>query len=343
MGTIKPLVPVGGTPMLSRVLSTIRDSQVVETIVVLGNSAEVIRERVEFGDAKVVVNASYREGMASSLQAGLAHVTCAAALIILADQPFVKSQTIDLLIDEYRRNSPKIIVPTYNRFRGNPVLLDRSVFDELSQLTGDIGCRAIFGHHTDGILKVAVQDAGVLIDLDRATDVQRFEHSGAGPSTSDLFENANLSDREFARPQIVLVGEDPVAKALVDLGRLLAFDVILIDPFARLDDASGVKVLRVLDLSRVATSPEIFVIVTSRGRFDEDAIEQALNMDAAYVALLASKKRAQEILSNLQRKGFSEERLRKLRAPAGLDIGAVTPAEIALSVMAEVVSKRRQN
>jgi xanthine dehydrogenase accessory factor len=84
------------------------------------------------------------------------------------------------------------------------------------------------------------------------------------------------------------------------------------------------------------------VVVTSRGRFDEEAIEQALNMDTVYVSLLASKKRAQEIRSKLQHKGISEEKLARVRAPAGLDIGAVTPAEIALSIMAEAVSNRRR-
>jgi xanthine dehydrogenase accessory factor len=107
------------------------------------------------------------------------------------------------------------------------------------------------------------------------------------------------------------------------------------------DEAPGASLLRVLDLSRLPQSGETFVVVTSRGRFDEEAIEQALNMDTVYVALLANKRRAQEIRSNLQEKGISEEKLAKVRAPAGLDIGAVTPAEIALSIMAEAVSNRR--
>jgi CTP:molybdopterin cytidylyltransferase MocA len=55
------------------------------------------------------------------------------------------------------------------------VLLDRSVFSELAALRGDIGCRAIFGNHTRGILKVPVEDAGILVDLDTVADVEQFE------------------------------------------------------------------------------------------------------------------------------------------------------------------------
>jgi molybdenum cofactor cytidylyltransferase len=123
------------------------------------------------------MNPSYGEGMASSLQTGLRHLEpgAQAALIVLADQPFLQPQTIDLLIHEYQSKRPEIVIPTYNGLRGNPVLLDRSVFGEVAELTGDVGFRAIFGKHTQGILRVAVQDSGVLVDLDSPSDVQGFE------------------------------------------------------------------------------------------------------------------------------------------------------------------------
>ena len=97
---------------------------------------------------------------------------------------------------------------------------------------------------------------------------------------------------------------------------------------AALRDAPGVSVLRVLDLSRLAQSDETFVVVASRGQFDEEALEQALNIDAFYVALLANKRRAQEIQVSLREKGIAEEKLAEIHVPAGLDIGAITPAEL---------------
>jgi len=179
MGVVKPLVRIGGKPMLESTLSTLLQSRVDEIVVVLGHSAQLIQETIPFGSARIVINDSYAEGIASSLRIGLSSVraNAEAALIVLADQPFLKAETVDRLIEEYRSKKPEIIVPTYNGFRGNPALLDRSLFPELAQLSGDTGCRAIVGRHTRGLLKVAVQDPGVLVDLDTPADVQRFEQS----------------------------------------------------------------------------------------------------------------------------------------------------------------------
>ncbi len=176
MGEAKPLVQVAGKPMLERTLATLLESRVDEIVVVLGHSADLIQERIPFRGAKTVINNSYSEGIASSLRTGLSSVAAnaEAALIVLADQPFLKSETIDRLLEEYSSKKPEIVIPTYNGFRGNPVLLDRSTFREVAQLTGDIGCRAIFGSHIRGLLKVPVQDPGVLVDLDTPADIQRF-------------------------------------------------------------------------------------------------------------------------------------------------------------------------
>lgn len=166
--------------MLERTLLTLFGSQVDEIMVVLGYSAELIQQNVSFGAAKVVINGLYREGMASSLRMGLSAVEpdAQAALIVLADQPFLKAETIDLIIEEYCREKPEIIIPTYNGVRGNPVLLDRCVFGEAAELSGDVGCRAIFDRHAEGIIKLPVQDPGILVDLDTPADVERFEQSG---------------------------------------------------------------------------------------------------------------------------------------------------------------------
>ena len=76
--------------------------------------------------------------------------------------------------------------------------------------------------------------------------------------------------------------------------------------------------------------------------YDEAALELALGSEAAYVALVASRRRAEAIGAYLRDAGIAEEHLARLKAPAGLDIGAVEPAEIALSIMAEIVQTRRQ-
>ena len=133
------------------------------------------------------MNPDYGQGMATSLRAGLAALdkNIDAALIVLADQPFVLAETFDRIADQYRRSDAQTVIPIFQGFRSNPVLLDRSVFLEVMALRGDIGCRAIFGNHLDGIVNEEVNDAGILLDIDNKDDSERlrdFEQRGLPPS-----------------------------------------------------------------------------------------------------------------------------------------------------------------
>jgi xanthine dehydrogenase accessory factor len=80
--------------------------------------------------------------------------------------------------------------------------------------------------------------------------------------------------------------------------------------------------------------------VASHGKFDEEAVEQALHAQSVYLGLVASSNKGQEIRRNLERKGEPAEKLATMSVPAGLDIRAETPEEIALSIMAEIISRR---
>src|SRR5258708_30457761 len=115
--------------------------------------------------------------MAISLGAGLSAVDprSDAALIVLGAQPFIRPPTVDQIIAAYGRSRAPIVIPSYQGDRGNPVLLDRSVFSEVMALEGDIGCRAIFGSHLEDILKVEVEDPGVLLDIDDQGDFDRLK------------------------------------------------------------------------------------------------------------------------------------------------------------------------
>lgn len=179
MGHAKQLLRVGGYGMLERTLGNIRASAVDEVVLVLGFSAASIRRELPaalLDGIRVVVNEKFESGMASSLQTGLAAVSAAmdAALIVLADQPFVRPETMNRLMERYRESDAAIVVLFYRGSRGNPVLLDRSVFAEAMALEGDVGCRAIFAKHTDGMLQVDVDDAGILVDIDSLDDYERL-------------------------------------------------------------------------------------------------------------------------------------------------------------------------
>jgi molybdenum cofactor cytidylyltransferase len=352
MGEAKQLLRFGENTLLERVIENVRASRVDEIVLVLGHEAKTIQGRVSVKNLKVALNEAYQQGMGTSLRTGLAKLDSGidAALIVLADQPFVRPGTLDLLIDQYDLSKAQILIPLYKGFRGNPVLLDRSVFPEVMALSGDIGCRAIFGDHLDGIVKVPVEDIGILLDLDSKTDFERLLNfqPGIGDEKA-LIETADLKGREISgeaqisqRRELIIVGTEPVAIALLRLGKLLHFTVTVVDPLLKLSDLPDAdRMLSSLDFSHLPPASERYVVIASRGRFDEEAVEQALHADIAYVALVANKKRASEIKRSLELKGQSPEKLAKVRAPAGLDIGAESPEEIALSIMAEIVSEGR--
>ena len=354
MGTAKQLLQIDGHPLAQHVLDNVQRSGVGEIILVLGHSAEVIQRELKLEGAKVVLNENFLQGMGTSLKSGLAAVNSEvqAALIILADQPFVRPETLDQLIAEHERTRAQIVIPTYRGFRGNPVLLDRSVFPEVMGLSGDIGCRAIFGEHQDGIVKLEVGDVGILLDIDQKSDYESFRNSKNREREKNLLQAPDVEARTTAesgeaplqRPELVIVGKDLMALTLARLSRLLGFTITVADPLMNLSEVPEAdRVLHALNFSLLAPSHDRHVVVASRGACDEEAIEQALDVKSSYVALVANKKRGEEVLRSLRRKGVSQEGLTQVRVPAGLEIGAEGPQEVALSILAEIVAKRRKH
>lgn len=180
MGQAKQLLPLGGTTVLARTIDNVRSAGLVEIVLVLGASAEAIRRQLPqslLEGLKVVVNQAYRQGMASSLREGLSALDpqTGGALIILGDQPFVRPQTLHQIMAGYHRSGAQIVIPLHQGNRGNPVLLSRSVFPEVMALEGDTGCRAIFPNHLDTILKVEIEDPGILLDIDNQDDYDRLQ------------------------------------------------------------------------------------------------------------------------------------------------------------------------
>ncbi len=144
-------------------------------------------------------------------------------------------------------------------------------------------------------------------------------------------------------PALWVAGTTPIAAALAELGATMGFDVTMIDPFA---DASllpeGARVVVGDDLGaldRPAVGP--YVVVASQGTWDEEAVASALRLDVAYVGLVASPTRAAVVRTWLLDEGIEPDRVFAMRAPAGMDLGAETAAEVAVSILAELVQVRR--
>jgi xanthine dehydrogenase accessory factor len=132
------------------------------------------------------------------------------------------------------------------------------------------------------------------------------------------------------KPLLLLVGHGPVVETLAALGRAVDYTVEAVAAGAGPDA-----------LDQLAITPRTSVVVATHGAEDEDMLERVLAASVGYVSLVASRKRAAAVVENLRQRGVPVERLGRLKAPAGLDIGAVTPTEIAVSILAEIIQLHR--
>ena len=131
------------------------------------------------------------------------------------------------------------------------------------------------------------------------------------------------------KPLLVLVGHGPVIETLAGLAGAADYSLLVLGEDAR-------ERLPELALTRHAS-----VVVATHAESDEEALEHALATEAGYVSLVASRRRAAVIVDRLKQRRVAPERLGVLKSPAGLDIGAVTPEEIAVSILAEIIQHRR--
>jgi xanthine dehydrogenase accessory factor len=143
------------------------------------------------------------------------------------------------------------------------------------------------------------------------------------------------------RPQIVVCGSSPVAVAVADLGRRVGFAVTVCVPAA--EQSAFAEADRRIEGFALPVDDEgpRFVVVSTQGRGDEAALTAALAIDAGYVAFVGSRKKAEALRKSLTARGVAPERLARLKTPAGLDLGAITPDEIAVSILAEIIAARR--
>jgi xanthine dehydrogenase accessory factor len=144
-------------------------------------------------------------------------------------------------------------------------------------------------------------------------------------------------------PQLLICGASPAAEALVKIGKAVGLQVFLVDPSATADNFPEAEViLPQIEAGKIPDARERYAVVATMGNWDEEAIKDVLALAPDYLGLVASKKRFQEIVSRLSSEGVSREQLALVTCPAGLEISARTLPEVALSIMAEIVSLRRR-
>ncbi|MGA8652127.1 MAG: XdhC family protein, partial [Xanthobacteraceae bacterium] len=188
---------------------------------------------------------------------------------------------------------------------------------------------------------VSVQPPDLLADQgvqagDEQDGVRFAKNMCPSQGTMDIFVEPVLP-----QPQVIICGSSPVAVAVADLARRSGFAVTVCAPAA--DQSAFAQAERRIEgyALPVGEAGARYVVVSTQGRGDEAALLAALAVDVDYVAFVGSRKKADALKAALSQRGVPAARLAKLKAPAGLDLGAITPDEIAISILAEIVAVRR--
>lgn len=145
------------------------------------------------------------------------------------------------------------------------------------------------------------------------------------------------------KPVLLIAGHGRIAETLAGLGQWMNFSVTVSDPSADRESFPGAdRVIRKdFDLTETRIDSRTFVVIATLHKNDHLWLQKALESEAGYVALVASAHRAKLVLDYLRLEGIPAEKLDRVWAPAGLDLGAATPEEIALSIMSQIVALRR--
>jgi len=165
----KLLLEVDGETLIGRVVKTAKESSANEIVVVLGYEAAKIKEQLAKLDCKLVVNNNYVRGQSESVKVGLAAISnnVEAVMILPADVALIDSQSINRVIEEYRRSRNKIVIASHQQQSGHPILIDKTLFPEVSEIGEDTqGLKAMINRHRAEIKYVEVGTETVLVDID---------------------------------------------------------------------------------------------------------------------------------------------------------------------------------
>ncbi len=177
MGRDKALVEYRGKTFLDTILANLRQSGIFRIVVVLGYHAAEIQRQADLSGVEVIVNAAYRQGQTSSLQAGLQALAAAdidGALLSLVDHPAAGPEVMRELTARFLETRAPVVIPVYQGRRGHPVVIGRALFPELMNLGPGQGASTVIRRHHAAAQWLEVEDPGVILDIDDPEDYRRL-------------------------------------------------------------------------------------------------------------------------------------------------------------------------
>jgi xanthine dehydrogenase accessory factor len=206
---------------------------------------------------------------------------------------------------------------------------------------GTIGGGCVEGQVAEeAALMLLERQKGVVI---KSYDLVEEEFGGVGMNCGGKIDVAiEIVEPE---PLLIIAGSGHISTTLARLAHMLGFEIIVIDPLANKEKFPEAR--QVIsdfvetNLPNVRISSNTYIVIVTRHKDDLPTLRAALKTEAGYIGLIGSKRRVLQTFRLLLKEGFREEQLERVNAPIGLDIGAETPDEISVSIMAEITQHRR--
>ncbi len=175
MGAFKPLLPLGEETLLERVIRLFREAGIADVTAVLGHRAECAVPVLQRHGVRPALNDRYDEGMLSSVKAGVGTLNRSrrAFFLLPVDIPLVRPETLQALIGAFREGTADICRPCFRGRRGHPPLISSTLIPAIVEFDGPGGLRTFLARYRGSTADVAVEDPGILLDLDRHDDYER--------------------------------------------------------------------------------------------------------------------------------------------------------------------------
>ncbi len=219
---------------------------------------------------------------------------------------------------------------------------DRAILDEEGIVAGWVGGGCVVPAVTNNALEALRDGETRLIRVSRdlkdlETGIMGYPMTCQSGGTLDIF-----IEPVMPKTQLVIVGKTAIARTLCTLAAELGYDVTVAAPGGNPNDfKAATKWLDNLDDVKNLKPAPNSVVVATQGSGDARGLEAALTSGAAYIGLIASPEKSARLKQTLKKRGHEATAVDAIDAPAGIDIGAVTPEEVAVSILAELVQRKR--
>lgn len=181
LGQPKQLLKIQGRTLVEITVDAALGSKLDCIVLVLGNEFEAVVQalghRTKSPRLNIIKNTAFREGMSESIRLGLrwASPDFPSVMFLLGDQPLIRSETIDFLLDRFRASDKDILVPVYRHKKGNPTIFSRIFYKQILNIKGDVGARKIIRDNPERVNLVETDDPALFFDIDTPTDLEKLK------------------------------------------------------------------------------------------------------------------------------------------------------------------------